>query len=752
MRSPASPARAASILALALLISLFTACDDGATEALAPPEPPDDALDLREQYVIGVISPPGELGAVQPELDFAVARVNAAGGIGGRAPLVLRRVPFGPGADESPVAIAEAFAVDDEVVAVIGPGISEAALEVAAVLDAAEKPFVTASAGSGELLRAFAGSPYVWRTKISDIGQIELTLRRAHAQGVRRIGLVTRASGTGASFFNWFGFYATNLGFAAEDVIIADFSEEVRIEDALREVLDAQVGQVVLVPNRPMDVERMAAAIDRGRSAEGVLPFEVVLADTGLDLPTLVAQNPTLAGWGGYVTTASDASGFIEGLSAISGVPSDAAAGHDAVLLVAYGLEAASGAVGSALAAGMQRAIAGAGAAHPATAEGIAATLEAIRDGEAPDVQGVTGTLDFDPEDGVDVISSNIGRWRATVGPDEQPRFTIEEVIDLGEVGALELRRQRPIFNAPPSGGEERMTPMSPATRMVALIVAASNTWENYRHQADALRQYHRLREMGVPDDDIVMVGADDLVDNPENLLPGIIRNVPGGEDVYRDVVYDYERLSPAQILAVLAGEGTEETPIVVPRDPDATLFVFIVGHGGLAGLVVDANSTEAGLSAASISDVLEPIAFTETLCVMRAAGHLRQALIVVETCYAGVFGEAAFGGVEAGCSDGETRLDDVLVLTAANERENSLAAGYDRALSTWVGDEFAAAFAARVEQAELGTMLSVYQDIYQTVAGSHVGLYNSALSVDLGLLPADALMTVDLGDPPAMP
>uniref|UniRef100_A0A0M3HZ97 Legumain n=1 Tax=Ascaris lumbricoides TaxID=6252 RepID=A0A0M3HZ97_ASCLU len=47
-----------------------------------------------------------------------------------------------------------------------------------------------------------------------------------------------------------------------------------------------------------------------------------------------------------------------------------------------------------------------------------------------------------------------------------------------------------------------------------ALLVAGSNTWQNYRHQADVCHAYHILRNHGVPEQRIITMMYDDIANN----------------------------------------------------------------------------------------------------------------------------------------------------------------------------------------------------------------------------------------------
>ena len=77
-----------------------------------------------------------------------------------------------------------------------------------------------------------------------------------------------------------------------------------------------------------------------------------------------------------------------------------------------------------------------------------------------------------------------------------------------------------------------------------AVLVAGSNGWDNYRHQADVCHAYQVLHQHGVPDDHIVVMMYDDIAHDMMNPTPGIIINHPNGSDVYHGVPKDYVNAS----------------------------------------------------------------------------------------------------------------------------------------------------------------------------------------------------------------
>ncbi|GFP80184.1 vacuolar-processing enzyme gamma-isozyme [Phtheirospermum japonicum] len=95
-----------------------------------------------------------------------------------------------------------------------------------------------------------------------------------------------------------------------------------------------------------------------------------------------------------------------------------------------------------------------------------------------------------------------------------------------------------------------------------AVLVAGSDGYYNYRHQADVCHAYQLLRKGGLKDENIIIFMSDDIADNPENPRPGVIINSPRGEDVYKGVPKDYvgNDVTAQNFYAVLLGNKTAVT------------------------------------------------------------------------------------------------------------------------------------------------------------------------------------------------
>ena len=94
-----------------------------------------------------------------------------------------------------------------------------------------------------------------------------------------------------------------------------------------------------------------------------------------------------------------------------------------------------------------------------------------------------------------------------------------------------------------------------------AVLVAGSNGYWNYRHQADIFHAYHVLRNNGMPAENIIVFAYDDIANNHQNPFPGKVFNKPSqgpGQDYYEGVHIDYKGadVNPEVFLAVITGDA----------------------------------------------------------------------------------------------------------------------------------------------------------------------------------------------------
>ena len=200
------------------------------------------------------------------------------------------------------------------------------------------------------------------------------------------------------------------------------------------------------------------------------------------------------------------------------------------------------------------------------------------------------------------------------------------------------------------------------------VIVAGSNGWYNYRHQADACHAYQIVHRNGIPDEQIVVMMYDDIADNDENPTPGIIINRPNGTDVYKGVVKDYvkEDVTPENFLAVLRGDAeavkNKGSGKVLKSGPKDHVFVYFTDHGA------------PGILAFPYGD-LKAQDLKETIQYMYDHKKYQKLVFYIEACESGSMMEDLPDNINAYST------------TAANSEEASWACYYDDKRQTYLGD-----------------------------------------------------------------
>jgi len=118
-----------------------------------------------------------------------------------------------------------------------------------------------------------------------------------------------------------------------------------------------------------------------------------------------------------------------------------------------------------------------------------------------------------------------------------------------------------------------------------AVIAAGSNTYSNYRHQADACHAMQLAKARGIPAERIITMIYDDIADNRLNRIPGKVFNRPSDNedvDVYDGCQIDYSgsEITPTVFLNILTGTSNGAGKKVLQSGPDDHVFIFFVDHG----------------------------------------------------------------------------------------------------------------------------------------------------------------------------
>lgn len=173
------------------------------------------------------------------------------------------------------------------------------------------------------------------------------------------------------------------------------------------------------------------------------------------------------------------------------------------------------------------------------------------------------------------------------------------------------------------AGGDEEL-----GTRW-AVLVAGSQGYGNYRHQADVCHAYQLLKKGGLKDENIVVFMYDDIATDSLNPRPGVIINHPQGGDVYAGVPKDYtgEHVTAENLYAVLLGNKNAikgGSGKVVDSKPNDRIFLYYSDHGG------------PGVLGMPNGPFIYAKDFINVLKKKHASGTYKQMVLYVEACESG--------------------------------------------------------------------------------------------------------------------
>ncbi len=655
---------------------------------------------------IGVMLPLSGPDAVgyQAPLEWAKENVNAAGGVNGR-PIELVYRDTG----REPVdAVVHSMVDDDSIAAAIGPANSEDARRVVSTFINAQKVVVTPAATSADLFRAFSAyrPQYFWRPVESDIAQVRTLLTMAAQGGPKSVALVTGDNEYGNTFYNWFGFLATELGLQVTAVVPYHQGAQ-PCQGEIDQALASNPAVLVAVPD---DAEQAICMAKEWR-AHGGGP-RLLFPDSAQDPSLVQSLGPEADGIEGTGLAPDPTNGFTQAFEArFHRSPTPYAANtYDSLLLLSYGLERSGGNAGPELADAISSVVAGRGERVGWDQSGIIRTLAALHTGRHPGVTGAVGPWDFDKSSGIELVSSTYEHWRV-----EGTQFVPVEYISTAHFPSAQQGVSE--FKTTPSPDKSQLAAggtyqPGPRTGVWALLVAASDGWDNYRHQADVLAQYRRLRAGGVPADRIVVISASDLAHNPRNSNPGTVRYSVGGPDMSRGVHVDYplHGMTADRLLDILSGSESPDTPKVIRSGPGDDVYVYLAGHGNQEGLYLGLGDC---VPSATYS-ILTPDALDQAVATMAAEHRYRRLLIVDESCESGALGQ-------------NLNAPGALLISAASPIENSVSTNYDSTLQTFLADQFSFQLWREEARSASISLDDLYRHLYLSVNGSHVSAYGPA-------------------------
>lgn len=614
----------------------------------------------------------------------------------------------------------QSIAEDTSVVAVIGPTSSASAEKMVRKIASSpkyHKPVITPAATDIEFQRKFAAADFLWNLSESDITQLEVLLSRVinvdhYGTDKVPVYLLTqdeeKTSGAGNSFSDWFGFIAEEYGLDVKGIYLYKNEEDVR--RCARELSgyksDLEDNVLVFNPSTPEmalafddELGKVAAATPGGRH---FCAPQVFCSDNFVNQE--IASTVKNATYRGIDLWADPASGFQQAYQRHFGenLINGEAQYYDAICLVVYGIFRASYSENDlSLNDAIREVIAGRD-----TEEGgsgwlpmnMASTFVALALGECPDLQGAASSFTYDENTHSSVLGSTYRYWQLY-----NKQFVTKEYVSTE--GSKRADSSKDKWNWSASKMQEFNPEMQDITYPEhkdnwALLVAGSNTWKNYRFQADVFSIYKYLLSQGFDKEHIVLVAEDDIANNPSNPEPGTLRVREDGVNVYVPSAVDYKLsdLQPTDIADILEGKESERLPKVIHATENDNVFVFWSSHGEPGKF--DFGTNRQNITHEQIRDGIKNAKY-------------RKMMIVVEACYSGGFGQVCNG------------LPGVLVMTAASPYETSHADQWSDKTRTYLSNSFTTSFLKAITDQPSIMLRDLYYRMALGTHGSHVNLYN---------------------------
>ena len=562
------------------------------------------------------------------------------------------------------------------------------------------KPLFTFST-SQELPRIFGHRGFLWGLCETDISQSEIILSCLSNENpeLKKVALLASDDIYGQTFVDWFAFQAVELNL--EPVCIETYKKSSELEDCLERIIDSGAEAVVCVPAAAEDAVPVQNYInDFIYNSESWRYIALMFADKAYNESILRGEYP-VDFISGLAPASHPGSGFDVSYDALYGrVPyAGEAQVYDAVLITVL----ASIWAEKNEEEDLNKAIAALLNVNATTQGGWTAGMIAnyhrqIQAGETPAISGATGTLDFNSEYYTTIRSTSYAHWITYNGKmviiDYYSRNS--DGHSSSPVAAWEWKKQ----HMQDVGGNGYEIDYPELEDKYAVLIAASEKWKNYRHQADVLGFYQHLKGLGYDDDHIILILADDIAYNEKNPLQGVVRREQSGRNLYENVQIDYtlDELTLDDLKHILTGEPSTEFPVTLSSCANDNVLFFWSGHGSQSGWKWRDTEELDGEFAKSIFSQM----------------RFRKMFAIIETCYSGVVAQECTG------------IPGLLLMTAANPYEPSKAATFDDELQVYLSNTFTASILSQFALKPRSTIYDLYLRAFDKTQGSHVMVYNA--------------------------
>lgn len=245
-----------------------------------------------------------------------------------------------------------------------------------------------------------------------------------------------------------------------------------------------------------------------------------------------------------------------------------------------------------------------------------------------------------------------------------------------------------------------------------AVLVAGSNGYFNYRHQADVAHAYFTLNKRDFNMSNVVVMMYDDVARNHENPFKGQLFNRPDSTlNVYKGIKIDYKAddVTVQNFNNVLLGNITANSSTVIKPKKGDKVFIYMADHGG-SNVFCFPNED---LTSNQLEKTIKTLLKKEV-----------KVLLYMEACESGSM-----------FSHWADNLTNFVAMSASSDDESSFAFYFEEKLNTFLGDEFSINFLEDLDKSPPSASLMEHMDIVKLQTDlSHVHFFGDKKMMNMSI------------------
>lgn len=647
-----------------------------------------EATVIRKEYRIAIVLPEGKQNENwKRPVEWALDNLNKA--LIPQRQISIKAEWF----DENQTDISKLFAElarREDIYAIIGPLYSANADIAASQCRPYMKTLIPATVSSEMIMRQHADSKnghFLWFLTENDISQCEVLLTRALQKNAKSVSLLTSKNAYGTTFWDWFAFQAQELGLNLHSM--KQYADD-EVEEKMIELLSEDTDYLICIPHTQEIAKRMNQCRIKRKSNRPELLFS--------DVAYITPKDKSFEGMEGITQIHDPRSGFSIAYEVKFGELPGYGSSHffDAVSLSGLAILHADLTSSTDINTSLCHIVDGDGEEINSFLEtGIYHAVEELIAGRHPHITGASGKLKFDSTIYTNVIHSVYCHWQVYNGQHLILEYNTSD--DSNRTNSTIANWNWRITQIQDFDNNTSIS-YPPKEETYALIIATSNQWADFRHQANAYSMYQQLKKNGVDDDHILLILENSVVTR----LNYLVRPTENS-DLFQEIQVDYSpsKLNFEDLADIISNDDNSQS--FHPKSND-NLFVYWVGHASTdkCPLWLDTPIPPQTISG-----------FFNTLSDKKC---FRKALFIMESCYSGEVGKC--------CKD--LNIPGLLCITAANENEVSKTSQYDTSNQIWLSNSFTDAILGQFQSSNKQSIYDLYYKTYNLTLGSHVSVYNA--------------------------